>query len=143
MRRSAAIVASWMPAILAFELVNSGMEYLLFAATGISLLDAFEISRGASLGIRFQVINFALFAGEMFLVMLLYALIRRQFGTLPRAALFTIGFCFVFAALFLCQMINLGIYPLQPALVFVFATGVALPASVFAGAGVYDSIAHR
>ena len=138
-----AVFYSTVPAVLVFILINSAAEYLCLRFTGISIIHEFQEISQMPFGTTFHVLNFCMFAFEMHLVMLFYALIKPLFPSLLKPIFITVFFFLLFIALFLGQMVNLGIYPLNVALVFLTASIAAFPGAVFSGAVIYNRIASN
>jgi hypothetical protein len=136
---SAALIAS-LPAMLMYLAVNAAVEYAWQAIAGISFTKSFEHLLNREYGSAFHAANLLLFFAEIYLVMFLYGTLRAGFSRRFPAVAITIGLGLGFAALFLGQMVNLGLYPLRPALVFLTASAAAFPVSVSTGAVLYDHV---
>jgi hypothetical protein len=123
---------------LIFILIDATFEFILFKSAGISFLNCFEQTNHRQYNIQFYIFNFILFALEMFLVMLSYAVLRPLFNSKAKPIALCAFFFISFVFLFLMQLVNLGIYPLKPALIFGISTLIGFPAAVFAGALKYE-----
>lgn len=132
------IIITTLTSVLVFVIVDSAVESIAATLTGTTFLQLFEQTDTNSFGFRFQAINLALFTLEMFLVMLFYSLMRSRFSSPKKPTFFTMVFFIVLIILFLFQMINLGIYPLNAGIVFMITTIIAFPAAVSIGAAVYE-----
>lgn len=127
-------------AILVYLLLDAILEILIKKITGLSIISCFEQERNISFGVRFHIYNFLLFSAEILLVMFFYAIIRPAFHAKTKPVIITTLFFLVFTSLFLAQMVNLGIYPLHTAVLFIIMIAVELPVSVFLGAYRYDKM---
>ena len=120
--------------------MDSVVEYVFFKFTGISIVHSFEQLTTRVFGPQFHGINLVLFSGEIFLVLVFYALIKRQYTSFLKPVLIT-GFYFVIlSTLFLSQMINLCIYPIRTAVVFTISTLFSFPPAILAGAFIYNQL---
>lgn len=129
---------STISAFLIFVLIDAIFEFILSRSAGISLLSSFELTHHRHYGVQFYISNFILFALEMLLVMLSYAMLRPLFDSKTKPIALCTSFFISFVFLFLLQLVNLGIYPLKPALIFGMSTLMGFPAAVFAGALKYE-----
>ncbi len=129
---------STITAVLVFILLDAAVEQTGQCFFGLSLLPLFEKRLEIEYGARFQVINFALFSTQMLLVMLFYAALRLKFTSKLKPVIICACFFLVFIGLFLGQMVNLGVYPTEAALLFSISTLISFPAALFAGASVYE-----
>ncbi|NLG17096.1 MAG: hypothetical protein GX556_07185 [Fibrobacter sp.] len=133
-----ALLPATVPAILVCILLDAAVEYIFSRFTGISFLTFFEQKLHIQYGIRFYLLNFLLFSAEMFLVICFYAVLRTHFQSPVKPVIICSCFFIGFTYLLLFQMINLGIYPLTPALAFGVSTLVSFPGAVFTGASIYE-----
>jgi hypothetical protein len=134
------ILQATIPSILVYLCVDSAVEFIIFKSTGISLVHSLEKASAIQFGAGFHIINLVLFSCEMFLVILFYSLIRPYFGSFIKPSLFTSSFFFIFSSLFLIQVINSGIYPLQAGSIYLVSTLFSLPLSVVTGAFIYERL---
>lgn len=70
--------------------------------------------------------------------MLSYAVLRPLFDSKAKPVTLCAFFFVSFVFLLLMQLVNLGIYPLKPALIFGIGTLIGFPAAVFTGASKYE-----
>jgi hypothetical protein len=136
--KTRAILQSTVAATLIFLLVDAALEGLIDAVFGLSVLGAFEEHGSRTYGSGFHMVNLALFAGEMGLVMVFFALIRPRFASLWKPVAVTTVFFLVLIGLFVGQMVNLGIYPLEAAVAMLATSSVAFPAAVVGGTLAYS-----
>lgn len=134
------VLQSSLPAILVFILVDTLAEYVICKFSGIAVIEYFEGSLNKTFTFKFHAINLLVFSIEMFLVMLFYGLVKFRYDTTFKAVSVTSLFFIFFVLLFLIQMINLGIYPLNVGMVFIFTTIAAFPIAVYTGAIVYNKL---
>lgn len=132
------LIKSTIPSILAFTLIDSIVEFVILKISGISLLSYFEQFLHRKYEIQFYSFNFLIFSWEMLLAMFLYAHIRLLFGSKTKPIVISTFFFISFTGLFLIQLVNLGIYPLKPALIFGISTLFGFPVAIFIGATVYE-----
>ncbi|MBN1603876.1 MAG: hypothetical protein JW915_19855 [Chitinispirillaceae bacterium] len=125
-------------AVLVFIIIDAVVEYIILKVTGVSLLSYFEQSQDQHYGPRFHLFNLIIFTLEMVLVMTSYAAVRPLFRSRGSAIFVCACFFICFIGLFLLQLINLGVYPMKPALIFCVSTLFGFPAALFAGAVVYE-----
>lgn len=137
------IFQATLPALLAFILVDSITEVLIFKFSGLAVTDYFEKALNKSFALKFHAVNLFSFTIEMYLVMLFYGLTRLIFTDFVKRVAITSLFFIIFILLFLIQMINLGIYPLNIGMVFIFTTTASFPVSVYVGAFIYEKIICR
>lgn len=133
-----AILQSTVASTLIFLLVDAALERLIDTVFGLSVLGTFEQHGNRIYGPGFHLVNLALFAGEMGLVMVFYAFIRTQFASLWKPVAVTTIFFLVLIGLFVGQMVNLGIYPPEAAVAMLATSSVAFPVAVAGGAVVYS-----
>jgi hypothetical protein len=124
-------------------LVNSGVEFLYFKISGVSLLHGFEQHLRVIYGMKFHIINLLLFSSELCLALFFYAVLRHQYESKTKPLIITSVFMLMVTMLFLGQMINLGIYPLHLAIAFCVSSIVAFPASIVVGANSYDAVVSQ
>lgn len=134
----AAVAQATLVAVLAFVAIDAVLEYLIESIGGVSVLHTFETRMAEPYGVRFHAVNLGLFVAEMSLVMVFYALIRPRFTSRRSPALIAGAVFMLLISLFLGQMVNLGIYPLRTATLFLATTMPAFAASLTAGTYVYD-----
>ena len=132
------LLKAMIPSILAFILMDAVVEYSIVRVTGISFLSCFEQELQRQYDIQFHSLNFILFFGEMLFVMFFYVLIRPLFCSKFRPVVISTLFFAGFTALFLGQLVNLGIYPIKAALIFSISTLISFPVAIFIGATVYE-----
>ncbi|MBD3243495.1 MAG: hypothetical protein GF331_23090 [Chitinivibrionales bacterium] len=137
-----AILQSSIVAVLVFIFVDSALEYLVRGISGTTVLHTFGQQEQRTYGMHFHAVNLGLFAAEVCLMMTFYALIRPRFGSRLPAAFIAAAVNLLLLALFLGQIVNLGIYPLRVALLFLATTVPSSMVSVLAGALVYDRAAN-
>jgi hypothetical protein len=89
-------------------------------------------------GIANQVLNISLALLNSIMMIWLYAALRPMFGVGPKTALIASGFAFAFIFSLGINFANLGFYPIQPALIELFAELIELPLALLAGAYVYE-----
>lgn len=143
MKNKAALFQATFAAILTFLFVDAAVEKIIHMTSGVSILQIFESECSTHYGARFHLINGLLFSAEMFIVIFLYGELRPRFQSQAKPVILTTVIFVLISILFLLQMVNLGIYPLQSALLFSLSTAVGFPASVLCGAFVYDRIVYR
>ena len=127
-----------LPAIPAYFLIDSLVEVVAVGIAGNSFIDCFEQELHCHYGIQFYSINFVVFSCEMLMVMFFYASIRPLFDSMAKPVVVSILFFILFTGLFLAQLINLGIYPVKPGILFCISTLFSLPVAVYAGANTYE-----
>jgi hypothetical protein len=133
------LLKSTISAVLVFITIDAAVEYGILKVTGVSLLSYFEQSQQHHYyGARFHLFNLIIFTLEMVLVMISYVLVRPLFSSRRSAIIACACFFICFIGLFLLQLVNLGVYPVKPALIFCVSTLSGFPAALFAGAMVYD-----
>jgi hypothetical protein len=85
-----------------------------------------------------NVLNILIALVNVTVVMWLYAALRPMFGVGARTALITSGFMLVFVSSFTFNQVNLGIYPLQVAIVQLVYQYIELPIAAIVGARYYE-----
>ncbi len=138
-----AIFHSTMAVIPIFIIVNSVTEYLCLQLTGISVAHSFELKLGVAFGFRFHMIELGIFSCETFMIFFFYALIRPSFNQTMQPAIIVSIFSLLGIAFFLCHMMNLAIYPIKIASVFLVTTACSLSPSIIIGAFIFDKCVDR
>jgi len=126
------------PAVLAYSLIDSLVEFSIARIVGISFIKYFEQELHCHYGIQFYLLNFVAFSCEMLMVMFFYASIRPLFNSISKPVVISTLFFICFTGLFLAQLINLGLYPVKPAILFGISTVFSLPAAMYMGANTYE-----
>lgn len=139
----AVILQATLPALLVFILIDSASEYLIFKFSGLAVTEYFQRTLNQSFAFKFHAINLFAFTIEMYLVMLFYGFTRLIFTDFLKRVAITSLFFIIFILLFLIQMINLGIYPLNIGMVFIFTTTSSFPVAVYCGAVIYEKLMAR
>jgi hypothetical protein len=139
-RTAAAVIQASLAMLLVYLLCDALVEYVVLRLTGVSVVRVFERVSNTAFGARFHAVNLVLFASEMLLVVIFYALIRPRFASRTTSVATTATFFLALIALFLGQMVNPDIYPWPAAAAFLASTAVAFPISVTVGALVYDAV---
>jgi len=122
-------------------LIDAAVEYLCKRFFGLSLLSLYEYQLNVHCGLRFHALNLVLFSSEMLFVMFFYATLRPQFGSNTKPMVITICFFVLFVGFLVGQLVNAGVYPPQPAILFGISTLIAFPVSTCIGVSVYERIA--
>lgn len=134
------ILQSTLPALLVFILIDTLSEFMIFHFSGLAVTDYFERTLNRSFAFKFHAVNLFAFTIEMYLVMLFYGFTRFIFEDFFKRVVITSLFFIIFILLFLIQMINLGVYPLNIGMVFIFTTTASFPVSVYVGALIYEKL---
>lgn len=91
-----------------------------------------------SWGVANNIINILIALVNVTVVMWLYAALRPMFGVGVKTVLITSGFMLVFVSAFTFNQVNLGIYPLQVAIVQLVYQYIELPIAAIVGAHYYE-----
>lgn len=134
------VLQATLPALLIFILIDTLSELMIFHFSGLAVTDYFERTLNRSFAFKFHAVNLFAFTIEMYLVMLFYGFTRFIFNDFFKRVVITSLFFIIFILLFLIQMINLGVYPLNIGMVFIFTTTASFPVSVYVGAIIYEKL---
>lgn len=137
-----AVIQSTLVSILVFILIDAGIEYVSARTSGITFLTYFEKMLDTRFSTRFYMVNFLLFSGQMLAVMILYGSIRSMCPSLVKPVLISTCFPLCLALLILLQMVNLGLYPLKPAVLLSISMLTGFPGGVIFGAFAYERISY-
>lgn len=137
------VLQATLPALLVFIFIDSISEYLIFKFSGLAVTEYFERTLNKSFAFKFHAVNLFAFTIEMYLVMLFYGFTRFIFTDFIKRVAITSIFFIIFILLFLIQMINLGIYPLNIGIVFIFTTTASFPVAVYIGAIIYEKLISK
>lgn len=88
-------------------------------------------------GARYQIVNILYLILTCSITIWLYASLRPKFGEGLKTAFIASLIVIMFIVLFLVNHINMGIYPLKPALISLVFSLVEFPLSIVAGASIY------
>lgn len=126
------------PAILTFFLIDSLIEFIMVRIVGISFVKFFEQELHCHYGVQFYLLNLVAFSCEMLMVIFFYSSIRPLFISISKPVITSTLFFIFFTSLFLAQLVNLGIYPVKPAIIFCISTLFSLPIAIYVGANSYE-----
>ncbi|NLW33652.1 MAG: hypothetical protein GXY77_19570 [Fibrobacter sp.] len=125
---------------LVFMLIDAGVEYTSNKIIGLSFLPFFEEMLNISLGTRFHAVNFLLFSCEMLAVMSLYITLRSLYPSPVKPLVISITIPSSISILILFQTVNLGLYPIKPAILVIISMLTGFPAGILSGAYTYEKI---
>lgn len=91
-------------------------------------------------GTRYHIINMLYLIFTCSLTIWLYAVLRPKFGAGLQTALIASMVVIMFIILFLVNHINMGIFPLKPALISLVFSLIEFPLAIIAGAIIYKPI---
>jgi hypothetical protein len=90
-------------------------------------------------GVSYQVVNIIYLISTCTLTIWLYAALCPKFGVGPKTAIISSLLVIILIFLFMVNHINMGIYPLKPALISLVISLVEFPISIVAGSSFYKS----
>lgn len=122
---------------IVLEVVVEGLTRVLFGIDESALF--VERFGPIATGARFQAVNLLVLFGVCLLMMWLYAALRAHFGDRPRTVMLSALFLWLFVLLLWANFVNLGVFPLEIALLSLLFNLVELPGAAIGGAAVYRS----
>jgi hypothetical protein len=134
---------SCLATVLVFFIANTIVEYFCTLYTGISVVHSLEQKTNIHYGSKFYLLEIVLFFCETYLVLIFYGFISPKFASTIKPAVITIIFTLLGIAFFLGHAVNLGIYPMKIALVFLLITTCAYSPSIIIGAFYYDTLCKK
>jgi len=131
------VLAGFVAALVFFfvEIVLEGFVYLIFGICESKI--AKEFLGYIPSGTLFYILNILIFFAICILIMWVYAAIRPRFTSNAKAAIVTSLVFWLLVFLFLANFVNIGIFPLEAALLSLGFNLIELPIGILVGSLLY------